>query len=1065
MRIRCACLHVLLFLTTSTILETAEPLLVGSAGHALEAETERQLTGEVRFQADAPSGVTATFIARSLRAVLNDDWRNSQVAAGTRLDANIDRPLTAFGSETQRLAWGIAGHEADWEDFSVQWDGLLQVPQSGMQLATRSDDGSRLWIDLNRDGVAQRSEWRSNGWGNGQGATLRPLQALEPGCWPLRLQYEEGGGGNSCQLLWRQRDGGDWVPVPPSAFSRVPILRLAGPIVVQAAFAGDGELRLGDGCILANAPTSGTVTITGRVILGADLDLGTARLHLEESAELRLAGYHLKAGEINGAGTIRLDAGSMAAGRISEASLRGTGHCRILADSELGGLDPGVALDLPGPATVRSPQRSCARIAARSPLVTVLELPGPRGAATTLNLSMSGTGAALGLVAWRADRQGRWFQRSVAGTLGDRPQSWGIDLGGDASLQASGHLAAWNPAAAATCGRAGLLLYGSGPPSGSVLIEAVWSAGRTATPPVRLLDLVPGPSAVSTGQRCMIRVRPEPFPARPLDAGEFALELVVTAPDGTSSRYAGFADQPYRRIDRGDREILVGDGRPCFAVRWRARQPGVHRLKLHATWAGGGTAQAELPAVTASGAPWDDIARPDRGDPRFLSSQGRWIWPIGHNLNSTYDVRSRSALATRLTPDRGSFVREALLDRLASAGGTGCEVWLSPWNLGLEWIDRWPGFHGAGQPNLGNAWALDRFLDQAERLGIRAIISIFNHGQGRDGSGAEDDWPHHPWNTANGGWLDSPAGLFTDPRARQGQLAMFRYLAARYGDSPAVLAWKLWAEVNLVHAPVASVRTWTDAVSLDFTALDPWKHPVTTHWCGDWRNADPVIARQAGIGLLTIDAYHGEETQIGALLGQSTRDPLRRANGLAAYAKPVQVTEYGGSAGACSGPRMEAEHAIGGWAGLVHGHAGMPMLWWFEWIDQGGRYGPFSALARFTAGEDLRGEDAGTIVLEARHPAALWARAWRRPGRILGYVLDESWARSGGDGARVHGGVLGCGDAAAGALVIEWWDADRGTILGRQHLLHAGGQLDLPMPEFSRHLAFKLWRVTGGSAQ
>ncbi len=73
-----------------------------------------------------------------------------------------------------------------------------------------------------------------------------------------------------------------------------------------------------------------------------------------------------------------------------------------------------------------------------------------------------------------------------------------------------------------------------------------------------------------------------------------------------------------------------------------------------------------------------------------------------------------------------------------------------------------------------------------------------------------------------------------------------------------------------------------------------------------------------------------------------------------------------------------------------------PLLRWFEWIDQGYRYGSFTALARYTSGEDL------------------------------------------------HGG-----------FEIEWWEADRGLVVTRQSIVHAGGQLDLTVPGFARHLAFK----------
>jgi hypothetical protein len=40
---------------------------------------------------------------------------------------------------------------------------------------------------------------------------------------------------------------------------------------------------------------------------------------------------------------------------------------------------------------------------------------------------------------------------------------------------------------------------------------------------------------------------------------------------------------------------------------------------------------------------------------------------------------------------------------------------------------------------------------------------------------------------------------------------------------------------------------------------------------------------------------------------------------------------------------------------MVSGCSGSPMLWWFEWVDQRDQWSPYTAIARFAAGEDLRG--------------------------------------------------------------------------------------------------------------
>jgi len=35
----------------------------------------------------------------------------------------------------------------------VQWDGTVTIPTNGTRLYLRSNAGSRLWIDVNKDGV------------------------------------------------------------------------------------------------------------------------------------------------------------------------------------------------------------------------------------------------------------------------------------------------------------------------------------------------------------------------------------------------------------------------------------------------------------------------------------------------------------------------------------------------------------------------------------------------------------------------------------------------------------------------------------------------------------------------------------------------------------------------------------------------------------------------------------------------------------------------------------------------------------------------------------------------
>ena len=113
--------------------------------------------------------------------------------------------------------------------------------------------------------------------------------------------------------------------------------------------------------------------------------------------------------------------------------------------------------------------------------------------------------------------------------------------------------------------------------------------------------------------------------------------------------------------------------------------------------------------------------------------------------------------------------------------------------------------------------------------------------------------------------------------------------------------------------------------------------------------------------------------------------------------------------------------------------------------------------AHAVAGEDLRGRDAASIPLTTDvAPDALWARAWSRPGRMLGYLLDTAWGKNGGPAAEHDQVHVDCGAIGAGTLSLEWWDCMSGQVISRTSLHHGGGELVLAVPGFSRHIAFKL---------
>lgn len=173
--------------------------LVGLAPTTL-ADT-RPLIDFFTDQNQSASGLTGSYIDASLRSTTDfSDWRQTHQISGTRTDTTISFREDNWGSRSEVGLTG--GTDENWDRFSVQWDGFVQIHSDSTRLQSRSDDGSRFWVDSNSNGIFDSSELVDNGWGNGQAATYGALsQPLSAGLYPIRIQYEEGAGKQQMELL------------------------------------------------------------------------------------------------------------------------------------------------------------------------------------------------------------------------------------------------------------------------------------------------------------------------------------------------------------------------------------------------------------------------------------------------------------------------------------------------------------------------------------------------------------------------------------------------------------------------------------------------------------------------------------------------------------------------------------------------------------------------------------------------------------------------------------------------------------------------------------------------
>jgi hypothetical protein len=201
------------------------------------------------------------------------------------------------------------------------------------------------------------------------------------------------------------------------------------------------------------------------------------------------------------------------------------------------------------------------------------------------------------------------------------------------------------------------------------------------------------------------------------------------------------------------------------------------------------------------------------------------------------------------------------------------------------------------------------------------------------------NWSENPWNAANpGGFLQKPADFFTSPEAAQLTRQKYRYVVARWGYSPAVLAWELFNEVHWVDAlridhDDAAVAQWHSEMAKYLRSIDPYHHLVTT----STDNLGSAIYRD-----MDYLQPHLYATSMLAALRRFDIDPSTER-------RPIFYGEFGND-----NMRLSTEQKASGvdqvplaWASLMGTGRYAGQIWEGDKVISSGRLGELAALAEF----------------------------------------------------------------------------------------------------------------------
>lgn len=583
-----------------------------------------------------------------------------------------------------------------------------------------------------------------------------------------------------------------------------------------------------------------------------------------------------------------------------------------------------------------------------------------------------------------------------------------------------------------------------------------------ATEPPAIRDVRPLATRVPRDDRFEVSFRLPDRHLDPFDTNSVHVAAAFTAPDGTVTEVDGFYANDFYREATPAGERIVPQGGPLWRVRFAPRQEGVYTYTLSARDAAGATVWGPG-SFTAGPAVGPGFVRVSARDPRsFEFTDGRFYFPIGHNIRSPFDTRHDGAFPWMQRFDAGTAVYERYFRDMAAVGEQWAEVWFAPWSLGLEWDERWAGYHGIGQYNMRHAWEMDRVLDEAARHGILVNLVIHNHG--KFSLFSDREFVDNPFNVDNGGYLQTPEEYFSDPRALESFRKLMRYTIARWGYSRQIFAWELWSEFDLVGSQPGFYKKpvcveWHRMMSRFITQLDPNRHLVSSHVCSDYSRQDPNLIALPEMDLCPVDAYHhkGEATAIVPLMKVTAafNNP---------YAKPVQITEFGGSPFAADMNHLRAALHAGVWGSVGVALGGTPMFWWWMAIEEENLYPVFRGVARFMEGVDRR--DPALLPADPAFsggaPAGelLWT-CLRSPRLALGWVArtPEFQTVDLAGPARVTGLTATLAGVADGTFAVEYWDTITGAVAKRETVTAAGGVLPLAWPPFVRDAAFKARRM------
>jgi len=513
----------------------------------------------------------------------------------------------------------------------------------------------------------------------------------------------------------------------------------------------------------------------------------------------------------------------------------------------------------------------------------------------------------------------------------------------------------------------------------------------------------------------------------PYDPEEIELKGIFTSQQGKKLEVAGF-------LYSGE----VSDSEPVKNPVWKIRFTPVlagewsYIVTARNIWNSTKSGAYRLQAEAGAG---DGFVRVDPKHPQYFAfDSGRFYYPIGQNVSWLP------------LPEYARY-----FSKMAKHGENWARIWMTNWSFAIEWKPMGQ-FQGLGTYNLDRARNLDVLLRLAAMHDLYLQLVFDFHGA--YSNKVNPEWSNNPYNVVNGGFLKSPEQFFTDPRAKDLYKKRLRYIIARWGSSPNVMAWEFFNEVSFTdNFNEKAITAWHREMSSFVKTIDPYQHLTTTSYGGD------AVGDVYQLPTIDFAQYH--------VYAQNLSKQMQRiSNKLQQYQKPHFVGEFG-SDSANGGDDLDKKgvflHA-GLWSQFMQPASGNAMPWWWDThIEPNNLYYHFEALSRFAEGLDRRQYVFTPVQQKLRMKVGEQTYDFdliglQSPEYSMFWLSDVLGMNPGGRAQHLayKEVKIALSDFKEDRYEVEFWDTYRGTVIKTSTLQLDAGRLALELPRFSNDIAFKI---------